>query len=224
MNKYLLSEALNELPDDLLLEAVEVERKPAIMKHIWQVAACLFCIFTIALGSVVFIRTNQTNEQTNAQASTSEIIETNPPMLGIQVQAGSSLVELGANVHFPIFGGEKTTDPSQIPNPPADRNMYVYNTITGEWELMQKTAEDLPPRIAFVIWIHKYLETCKPYLVVFKDGIKVDLTDKFEPNISRSLAFLGDDKMGWQLTCNFEKRTTLVIQVRDSASDILNLD
>lgn len=145
------------------------------------------------------------------------------PMLGIQVYAAEGVVELGEETVEPIFAGEENTDETDIFGLPNDGQLRVFNSITGEWELVFKNEEEEKlPCFELIVWYHDLLaDQYRPMINVYQDGEKVDLYDKNSKNYLLSWSLWRDGKKGWSLKCSFEEQTTLEIVVTDKEDGTL---
>lgn len=214
MRKQELKEAFSQLhaSEELVQEvlSLEMENKKPVngFKIAKRVAACA-AVLAVLLTAMLWPGETGTSDGTRK------------PALGVQVYAADGLVELGSTGGTPVYAGEENTRPDL--GLPDDRNVYVYNSSTGEWELLHKTAEDRPPQFTLIIWTHDYLEDYSPRLSVYRDGTLVDLTDKDSVNFNLSLAGFRDGRQGWDLTCSFEEVTTLEIIVEDENTGTLLL-
>lgn len=210
-----LSEALSDISDDKIEAAAHVV--PKSRRHIWvRIAACA-AVLALLVGLVYFApgKPQVVPDPTGG----TQVVQ--KPMFGIQVYAADGLMYISEAEDEPIFAGEEIEEQDIPLGMPVDGRLYRYNSITGKWEDVY--AKERLPKFDLVIWIKEEWEELEADLVVYQDGVKVDLWDKNSPNFRRSLAMNRDGQTGWHLSCSFEETVTLEIIVESQKTGELLL-
>lgn len=212
MDKRELNEAFSSLhaSDALVQEVLDMKyekKNPMPVRTIVRRAAVCAAVLAVLLTAVFWPATP--GEDTKKTLG-----------LSIQVYADGEFVDLQESDDDAIFAGDDNESP--YPPVPKDRNVYVYNETTGEWELLHKKPEDKPPEFTLVVLTNEYLEY-EPQIYVYIDGEEMDIFAKDNPNFRRYLGGFRDGRSGTSLVFNFEKVTMVEVVVTDKNDGTLLL-
>lgn len=201
-----LSEALGGITDDKIEAAANLA--PAHRRPIWIRAAACAVVLALLVG-LVYFAPGKSQVEPDPTGGTQVVQK---PMFGIQVYAANGLMYISEAEDEPIFAGEEIEEQDISLGIPMDGKAYRYNTVTGEWEPL--FAKKRLPKFDLIIWVEEGWEEMEADLVVYQDGVKVDLWDRESKNYRRFLAMNREGQTGWNLSCSFQEVVTLEILVQ----------
>lgn len=142
------------------------------------------------------------------------------PLFGIRVYAAEGLVDLNEAAEGTIFAGEEVTDPSNEFGLLTDGTVYAFNTITGEWEIIQKEDGERLPQVVFeILW--EEFDDYRPCIEVKCNDEVIDIAAMKNNFLVGFIGYKGRGMVGWALTCSFEEQSILEVTVRDMDTEMV---
>ena len=145
-------------------------------------------------------------------------------LFGIYVYADGNLVNLNNQAGDPFFAGEEDKSVDNDYGYFDDREVKVYNTETGEWEVLQKNKDEGAPIFDLVIWVGNLDKIYSPDILIYMDGELMP-----DMNFYRDINYFGtgwtwigkEKRAGWRITCRLDHEADVEIVIRDKHTETL---